>query len=161
MDTSTSKTTDFDTWMGNQDADQEVTVDLDMTTVLSDALHDHGARLMARVQNQTTFVLMTIDGPNAADPKNPTGELTLWVAVNNGWTQLATFADPISTGTWYHAKLDVVGSSVQGKLWAFGTAEPNWQISATQTRLTGAGQAGVRTTGAYVDYANFGQLSLG
>jgi Carboxypeptidase regulatory-like domain len=161
VNTSTSTGTDFDTWMGDRDADQEVTVDLHMTTVLNDAQHDHGSRLMARVQNPTTFVLMTIDGPNAADPMNPAGELTLWVAVNNGWTKLATFADPLSIGTWYHAKLDVVGTSVQGKLWARGAAEPNWQISAIQTRLTTAGQAGVRTTGAFVDYANFGQLSLG
>jgi hypothetical protein len=149
IDTQSSTSTDFDTWMGNQIQDQQVSVDFDMTSVLVDPNFQHGVRLLARVQNSTTWVLMSV---------NPTaGDLELWVVLNNNWTFLGSASVPISTNGWYHAKLDVVGTGVQGKAWGFGTTEPGWQVSATQKVVTGSGQAGVRATGAYVDVANFAQ----
>jgi len=152
VDTQASSQTDLDMWMGYQYVNEEVTVDLNMNTILSDPVFQHGARLLARVQNSTTWVLMTID---------PTGQdLTLWATLNDNWTQLAVLSIPISTNTWYHAKLDVTGNLVQGKVWAFGATEPGWQITATQQIVNGTGQAGLRTTGAYVQYANFTQTPI-
>jgi hypothetical protein len=103
---------------------------------------------------------MTIDPPNGSNPSNPNGDLSLWVAVNNSWTLLAMVPQPVSTGVWYHAKIDLIGSLVEGKVWPSGTAEPAWQITGTQTALPGAGQAGTRTTGAYVNWANFQQTPI-
>jgi hypothetical protein len=152
VDTQASSQTDFDTWMGYQYADQQVSVDLNMNTILVDPVFQHGARVLARVQNSTTWVLMSIN-PTAQD-------LEIWVTLNNNWTELAMVSQPISTNGWYHTKLSVVGSSVQGKIWAFGTAEPGWLISATQHIVNGPGQGGLRTTGAYVQYANFQQVAV-
>jgi PKD repeat protein len=160
VDTSSSTATDYDNWMGYQYQNQEVTADLNMTTVLSDPTFQHGGRLMARVQNSTTWIQMTLDPPNGSNPANPNGDLTISVVVNNSWTQVAIVPQALSTNTWYHAKLDVVGSMVVGKVWAFGSAEPGWLISANQTTLPGAGQAGTRTTGAYVNWASFMQKPI-
>ncbi len=152
VDTQASSQTDFDTWMGYQYQNQVVSVDLNMTTILVDPVYQHGARLLTRVQNSTTWALLSIN-PTAQD-------LEIWIAVNNNWTELIAVSQPISTNVWYHAKLATIGKTVQGKVWAFGTAEPGWQISATQTLLSGAGQGGLRTTGAYVQYANFQQTPV-
>ncbi len=152
MDTQSSSTTDFDTWMGYQYQNQQITADLNMNTILVDPVYQHGARLLARVQNSTTWVLMTVD-PTTQD-------LELWVALNNNWTELAVVSEPISTKTWYHAKLDVIGNLVEGKVWAFGSTEPGWEITASQHTVNGSGQAGLRTTGAYVQYANFQQTPI-
>ncbi len=159
-DTTSSTATDYDNWMGYQYQNQEVTADLDMTTVLPDPTFQHGGRLLARVQGATTWIVMTIDPPNGSNPSYPNGDLSLSVVINNSWTELAIVAQTVSTNTSYHAKLDVVGSLVMGKVWAAGTAEPGWQISGTQTALLGAGQAGTRTTGAYVGWANFMQKPI-
>ncbi len=152
VDAQASSQTDFDTWMGYQYVNQVVTVDLDMSTILVDPVYQHGARLLARVQNSTTWVLMSIN-PTAQD-------LELWVAVNNNWTELVAISQPVATNVWYHAKLATIGSLVEGKIWQFGTAEPGWQITATQKLLTGGGQGGLRTTGAYAQYANFQQVPV-
>ena len=149
VDTQTSSTTDFDTWMGYQYQNQVVSVDLNMNTILVDPVYQHGARLLARVQNSTTWVLLAIN-PTAQD-------LELWVALNNNWTELSFVAQPLSTNAWYHAKLAVTGDSVQGKIWLFGATEPGWQITANQHIVNGTGQGGLRTTGAYTQYANFQQ----
>jgi hypothetical protein len=54
----------------------------------------------------------------------------------------------------------VVGSLVEGNVWSGSTEPSGWQITATQSLLLGAGQAGTRTTGSYVDYANFAQTPI-
>ncbi len=151
-DTQSSTTADLDTWMGYQYQNQEVRVDLNITSYLVDPNFQHGARVLARVQNSTTWVLMTVN-PNAQD-------LELWATLNNSWTLLTAVSQPISTNAWYHVKLDVIGTLAQGKIWAFGATEPGWLISATQTAVSGTGQGGVRTTGAYVQYANFMQSPI-
>ncbi len=83
----------------------------------------------------------------------------LWVAKNNQWTQLKSWtASPaLIQNSWYHAKLRAVGTNVYGKVWAFGSPEPGWQVSATQTILTGAGTGGVRSSGATDYFANFSE----
>jgi hypothetical protein len=161
VDTSSSTATDYDDWMGYQYQDQEVTADVDMTTVVSDPTFQHGGRLLARVQSATTFIVMTLDPPNGSTTTTfPNGDVALWVAVNNSWTLLAMLPQALSKSTWYHAKLDVAGNLVMGKVWVDGSTEPGWLITATQTALPGAGQAGTRTTGAYVNWANFAQRPI-
>jgi len=104
------------------------------------------------VQNSTTWVLMTID-PTAQD-------LTLWATLNDNWTQLAVIPHSVSTNAWYHTKLTVIGNLVEGKVWAFGATEPGWEITASQHIVNGAGQGGLRTTGAYVQYSNFQETAI-
>jgi hypothetical protein len=55
--------------------------------------------------------------------------------------------------------LDVIGDLVEGEVWT-GSSAPGWQISATQSKLLGAGEAGTRTTGSYVDWANFQEVPI-
>src|SRR4029077_15564594 len=88
VDTQASSQTDLDTWMGYQYQNEQVSVDLNMNTILVDPVFQHGARVLARVQNSTTWVLMTID-PTAQD-------LTLWATLNNNWTQLAVIPHAVS-----------------------------------------------------------------
>ncbi len=152
VDAQTSSQTDLDTWMGYQYQNEQVSVDLNMNTILVDPVFQHGARILARVQNSTTWILMTID-PTAQD-------LTLWATLNDNWTQLAVIPHSVSTNAWYHTKLSVIGNLVEGKVWAFGASEPGWEITASQHIVNGTGQAGLRTTGAYVQYANFQETPI-
>ena len=152
VDAQASSQTDLDTWMGYQYQNEQVSVDLNMNTILVDPVFQHGARVLARVQNSTTWVLMTID-PTAQD-------LTLWATLNDNWTQLAVIPHSVSTNAWYHTKLTVIGNLVEGKVWAFGAAEPGWEITASQHIVNGAGQGGLRTTGAYVQYSNFQETAI-
>jgi hypothetical protein len=136
----------YDAWMGYQYQDQEVAADVDMVS--------GGARLLARVQGNGTWLVLAIDP--ASD------NLVLWAAKNGQWTQLKSWtASPaLAQNTWYHAKLRAVGQTVSAKVWAFGTAEPAWQITATQSILTGGGQAGLRSAGATDYVLRFTQIPV-
>src|SRR3984893_6613124 len=123
-----------------------------MNTILVGPVFQHGARVLARVQNSTTWVLMTID-PTAQ-------QLTLWATLNDTWTQLAVVPHAVSTNAWYHTKLTVIGNLVEGKVWSFGATEPGWEIAASQHIVDGNGQAGLRTTGADVQYSNFQETPI-
>jgi PKD repeat protein len=171
VDTSGSTFQDFDTWMGYPYANQQVTADVDITSVLPDASFQHGPRLLARVQGSSTSwnaVVMTIDPPDGSNPIPPGstqactgGDVSLWVTLpSSTWTELAMVCQTISIGTTYHAELSVVGTLVEGNVWTGSTAPTGWEISANQTLLQGAGEAGTRTTGSYVDYANFAQTPV-
>jgi hypothetical protein len=136
--------TAYDSWMGIPYQDHEVAADVDMVA--------GGARLLARVQSSGNWIVLTITpGTN--------GGLALWVAKNNTWTQFKTWtASPsFAQNAWYHAKLRVVGTTVSAKVWAFGSPEPAWQMSATQSTLTGPGVGGIRSSGATAYIANFSE----
>jgi len=168
VDTSGSSFQDLDTWMGYQYADMQVTADVDVTTVVQDGTYLHGPRLLARVQGTPTnwdAIVMTVDPPDGLNPVPPgsstactNGDISLWVTIPSSWTDMAMVCQTVSLNTLYHVKLDVIGNLVEGKVWS-GSSEPAaWQISASMTAqdlLSGTGQAGTRTTGSYVDYANF------
>jgi hypothetical protein len=80
---------------------------------------------------------------------------------NSGnWAQLATAFHAFSLSTWYHAKMDVIGSNVFGKAWTFGTTEPAWQVMASQSAVNGAGVSGLRTGGADAYFANFLEIPI-
>ncbi|HEV3103923.1 MAG TPA: PKD domain-containing protein [Candidatus Dormibacteraeota bacterium] len=139
-----TSSTAYDAWMGIPYQDQEVAADVDMVA--------GGARLLARVQGSGNWIVLTITpGTN--------GGLSLWVAKNNTWTQLKSWtANPaFLQNTWYHAKLRAVGTSVSAKVWAFGAAEPAWQVSTTQSILTGSGVGGLRSSSATEFVANFSE----
>ena len=169
VDTSGSTLQDLDTWMGYQYANQQVTADVDISTVLHDTSYQHGPRLLARVQGSSTSwnaVVMTIDPPDGSNPIPPgssqactAGDVSLWVTIPSSWTELAMVCETIAPGTTYHAMLDVIGDLVEGQVWT-GSSAPGWQISATQSKLLGAGEAGTRTTGSYVDWANFQEVPI-
>jgi PKD repeat protein len=166
VDTSGSTLEDVDSWMGYGYANQEVSADVDTTALLADPKYQHGPRLLARVQvsgSSWNAIVMTIDPPDGSNSTCTAGDLALWVTVPSTWTELATVCQTVSTGTLYHAKLDVVGNLIEGKVWASGTAEPGWQISATQTspnQILGPGLSGTRTTGSYVDWSAFAEAPI-
>lgn len=68
-----------------------------------------------------------------------------------------------TAGAWYTVRLAMTGSTLTGKVWLRSGPEPDWQIIATDTALTGAASVGVRTLlGAAVSNApltvQFGNL---
>ena len=139
--------TDYDTWMGTAYRDEEVAVDMNMVSVFNDPSFQHGGRVLARVLRSDSWIVMAIN------PSNNT--LTLWVDDSGNWTQIGGLTTSFSLGTWYHAKLDVIGSRVYGKAWQFGTAEPGWQVTGSQLALTAPGVGGFRTGAADVYFNNF------
>jgi len=144
--------TDHDTWMGQSYQNVQITVDLDMTNVAYDPSYQHGARLLARIGGNNDWVIFTIN------PSNDT--LQLWTDKNNSWNEFAATSLNLNQAIWYHAKMDAVGSTIEGKVWAFGTAEPGWQIVGTETSITGSGQVGLRTTVSDTYYQNFQAVAL-
>ena len=139
--------TDYDNWMGASYPAELVSVDFNMVTVVQDPSYQHGPRLLANVEGGDTWIEVAV---NEID-----GTLALWVADANSWTELTEVPLATTTGQWYHSKLLVKGTTVSAKVWRVGTAEPGWQITATQSILTGSGQGGLRTTASDVYYQNF------
>lgn len=139
--------TDHDTWMGIPYRDEEVTGDLNMVNVVQDPNFQHGGRLLARVQGSDSWIVMALNSSNST--------LTIWVDAAGNWTQIGSTVMPFSTNTWYHAKLDVIGTNAYGKAWPFGTAEPGWQVTGSQSSLMSAGVGGLRCGAADVYFANF------
>ncbi|MFJ9657622.1 hypothetical protein ACIRPR_06590 [Streptomyces griseoflavus] len=82
--------------------------------------------------------------------------LTLRERVGAVETVLGTYASGLThvAGAWYRVRLQTIGSSLRAKVWAASAAEPEaWQITATDTSLTGAGSVGTRS------YRNTGNTS--
>ncbi|AGK80395.1 Phage-tail_3 domain containing protein [Streptomyces microflavus DSM 40593] len=78
------------------------------------------------------------------------GAVQLTLRKRNGAESLlgAAFNLPGTTyaaGDWLTARIAMTGSALSGKCWRRGSAEPGWQVTATDTDLTAPGQAGVRT----------------
>jgi hypothetical protein len=138
---------DYDQWSGISYKNQEVTADVN---VLSSGA---GTRVLARVVGNDTWVLFAINQSSSS--------LALWTTSGSAWTQFATVSNiPISTMAWYHAKVDVIGSTVSAKVWQFGTAEPGWQITGTQTTVNAAGVGGLRNAIADTVYQSFQEVAI-
>ena len=133
--------TDLDQWMGASYTDEEVTLDLSMVR--------GNGRVLARVQNATTWVEFAFNVD--------TSQLVLWSQTpGNNWNAFATVNNfVLQQSTWYHTKVDVIGNTTSAKIWAFGTAEPGWQVSGTSNAVSGPGMGGIRTAVADTLYANF------
>ena len=56
--------------------------------------------------------------------------MAIWIDVGGNFTQLSSVAHTFALNAWYHAKIDVIGTVAYGKVWAFGSAEPGWQLTA-------------------------------
>jgi hypothetical protein len=145
--------TDHDTWMGIAYRDQEITADINTVATLSGGTGvQHGGRLLGRVLGNDQWLVLAL---------NPTDtSITLWVDNSGNWAQLATATHAFALNTWYHAKLDVIGSNLFGKAWAFGTTEPAWQVMASQSAVNGAGVGGLRTGGADAYFANYLEIPI-
>jgi hypothetical protein len=67
---------------------------------------------------------------------------------------MATIADSTfnwKEGTWYWARLRVIGSTAYGRIWKYGNSEPGtWAVSGSVGTVTSAGWSGV------ADYSNEG-----
>ncbi len=145
VDTYTAAT-DLDQWMGSSYTDELISADFNIS-LLGTSASQHGARLLGRVKDANHFVVFTI---NAA-----TNTIAIWLNNGNNWAQLnqASIFN-VTLNVWYHAKLLLVGNMIYGKVWAAGTAEPDWMLSASQSSLT-SGMGGIRTTFADIYWKNF------
>ncbi|MGH2514656.1 MAG: carboxypeptidase-like regulatory domain-containing protein, partial [Ktedonobacterales bacterium] len=143
--------TDRDEWLGNSYSDQLVSGDFNVLQYGQDA-YQHGARLLGRVRGTSTFIDFAIN--------YATSTLQIWYQSNGNWGMMAQVNVPaFQTGTWYHAKLLLVGNQAYGKVWAYGTSEPNWQITGTQSFLT-SGMGGLRSTFCDIYWANFSSQAV-
>jgi len=143
-----TQNTDHDTWMGIAYRDQEITADLNTVSVVIDTFQ-HGGRLLARVLGNDQWIILT------PSPSNST--LAIWIDVGGNFTQLSSVAHTFALNAWYHAKIDVIGTVAYGKVWAFGSAEPGWQLTAVgiPPPLMSPGVGGFRVGAADVDFANY------
>ncbi|HEX6779029.1 MAG TPA: carboxypeptidase-like regulatory domain-containing protein, partial [Ktedonobacterales bacterium] len=135
-----------DEWMGATYTDQLISADFDVLQFGQDAFQ-HGARLLGRITDGHHFIDFAIN--------YATSTLQLWVNNNENWFMMKQVSVPaFITGQWYHARLLTVGTMSYGKVWAFGTAEPNWQISGSQGSLK-SGMGGSRSTFCNIFWNNF------
>lgn len=73
--------------------------------------------------------------------------LTLQKRVASVGTDLTTVTVPgtHAAGTYYNIRFKLNGSSLMAKAWQVGSAEPEWQATATDTSITAAGAVGTRS----------------
>src|SRR5207245_9251410 len=138
--------------MGIAYRDEEITADINAVGVIMPSGAEHGGRLLARVMGSDQWIVLAL---------NPSGStLTIWVDNSGNWAQIGSTPHAFALNAWYHAKLDVIGSSVYGKAWAFGTTEPAWQVTGAQSAINSAGVAGLRTRCADDYFAIFLVISI-
>ncbi len=146
IDTFTAAT-DRDEWMGATYTDEQISADFEVLQFGQDAFQ-HGARLLSRVTDGHHFIDYAIN--------YATSTLQLWVNNNENWWMMSQVSVPkFNTGQWYHAKLLSVGTMSYGKVWAYGTQEPNWMISGSQGGALPSGMGGTRSTFCDIYWANF------
>ncbi len=144
--------TDHDTWMGTAYRDEEITADINAVGVIMPSGMQHGGRLLARVLGSDQWLVLALNPSDSS--------ITIWVDNSGNWAQIGTATHAFALNAWYHAKLDVIGSGVYGKAWAFGTTEPAWQVTASQSAINGAGVGGLRTGGADAYFANYLEIPI-
>jgi hypothetical protein len=138
--------------MGTAYRDQEITADINAVGVIMPSGAEHGGRLLARVMGSDQWIVLAL---------NPSGStLTIWVDNSGNWAQIGSTPHAFALNAWYHAKLDVIGTGVYGKAWAFGTTEPAWQVSGAQSAINSAGVGGLRTGGADAYFTNFLEIPI-
>ncbi len=85
--------------------------------------------------------------------------LSLRRRVGGTETELASLTTSLThaASTFFTMRLRIVGSVLWGKIWAVGTPEPDWMVSATDTQITVSGRVGVRSI---LDAANSNPLPV-
>ena len=86
-------------------------------------------------------------------------QLEIFKFDNATYTQIATASMTLNADTWYWARLRINGSDLKLRVWADGDSEPGtWDISTTDTAITGDGWAGL---GYGEDYQEWDYISFG
>ncbi|MGW0933665.1 hypothetical protein [Streptomyces sp. NPDC002666] len=101
------------------------------------------AFLMCRYSDPTHFYMARVQRTTA-------GGVILTLRKRNGAeSQLGsayTYAGAFGPSSWFTVRLAVIGSQLSAKVWLRGTTEPSdWQLTATDTDLTAAGEVGFRS----------------
>lgn len=99
---------------------------------------------------------------------NPGGSVSLVISkrwnFNSGVTLVSTtLPDTFTAGTFMRFRFQIFGSTLRAKGWNVGGAEPDWQLTTTDTQFTSAANIGLRTfrgtgntnTGASILLDNF------
>jgi len=79
--------------------------------------------------------------------------------VSGASTSLDFYSTPLKDKTWYFLRFRVYGTSIRAKLWELGVTEPDdWQISVTDSSVTGTGWVGLAgySTACAAEYACLG-----
>ena len=127
-----------------------VEVDIKPNTINSDKRFGIGARYAAN-----GFGYSVIHSHSSVNPSNTK------VQIQRDGAEFGTdYTLPftVTAGTWYTAKLQIVGNTQKGKWWVKGTSEPaSWDMSQTYSTLSNnnAGLFGGQATGNDINYDNF------
>ncbi len=83
--------------------------------------------------------------------------------VDVGYVEIASVEFDWSIDTWYLIKINIIGNEIKAKVWAEGTAEPDWLIETTdndwEEGLAGIGSYNaVENENRYYDFVGFGWL---
>lgn len=81
--------------------------------------------------------------------------LVVGKCISGSFSDLQFFSFTPSAGTKYTMKLQVLGSTINAAAWTAGGSQPAYQISFTDTSISGSGQSGVYFFGAGAVAANF------
>jgi pectate lyase len=108
---------------------------------------DRWAGLMARYVDDRNNLYVTL---------RQSGAVSLWRRTNNTATQLATAPLPVTEGTWYDVRLEIVNNHtrvfVDNRLMLSTSADPGPRVpSGTQAK----GRVGVITYRTYADFDEF------
>jgi hypothetical protein len=81
------------------------------------------------------------------------------IAESSSWnneTTNASFAETLSTGTWYRQKFSAVGTTLSGKTWQDGTAEPgSWESTVTDATYASGTEVSLGVGWAANDHIKF------
>ncbi|MES9522473.1 hypothetical protein [Streptomyces capoamus] len=168
--TSGGSATDYST-NGSAGVHSLGTVNVSRYTVLSAPTADVDLRVEVATSalatggpQYTQLVARYIDGSNNYSARltfntNQTLTLGLQKRVGGAQTDLvsSTIAGTHAAGTAVVIRLQVWGSTLRAKAWQSGTSEPTWQVQTTDSSLTAAGAAGVRSV---LDSANTNTLPV-
>ena len=82
----------------------------------------------------------------------------------SGFTSLASATVTLTANTAYWIRFRVQGNVLAARIWKDGTVEPTtWDVSVTDTSITGPGSAGIRAYGDgaswNIDHFTFGSLA--
>lgn len=109
--------------------------------------------ILARIRNSSSGLdgfRVTVRASGGVGTENSyelkvTGNSMRIEKVTNGVSALLgnTFTIPALSNVWCYVRFRANGTSLQGKFWNDGEAEPGWQVSATDSTFTAAGWVGV------------------
>jgi len=103
----------------------------------TDAANGNQAGVGARLSDTGTGYLLT-----PGDNTNSNLRIRYVTSWGSSGSVIGSVAGSVTTGQSYYGRFYLVGSSLQGKVWRVGTAEPGWQLSISNSNVSSGNHYG-------------------